>query len=214
MVFKKEIERLRGLSGILFTHLRNPEAWGWVSDLNGDGVFRVKDVRNLLDEFFLPRADVPTSRVPYVMRFLKTLLTYSSIVLWLEISISNLRTLIMEEGFSVVNLVYLGGIPLNVWSRETFTRIGKKWGEALDIEDNVDSSFGRKRLCIKTKLPLSILESFKVIFKGKVYMVRAKEMEYTSDEDSDVGPQKVPDCYGIRLVSNSYQIDGIDFFRA
>nr|GEZ24496.1 RNA-directed DNA polymerase, eukaryota, reverse transcriptase zinc-binding domain protein [Tanacetum cinerariifolium] len=32
----------------------------WVSDLNGDGVFRVNDVRNLLDEFFLPRADVPT----------------------------------------------------------------------------------------------------------------------------------------------------------
>nr|GFC31345.1 RNA-directed DNA polymerase, eukaryota [Tanacetum cinerariifolium] len=90
-------------------------------------------------------------------------------------SISNLRTLIMEEGFSVVNLVYLGGlwmmiecdnvetkanmlqhtgvkswfhvlqndvhdfvrderivwvdikgISLNVWSRETFTRIRKK----------------------------------------------------------------------------------------
>ncbi|GKA49230.1 RNA-directed DNA polymerase, eukaryota, nucleotide-binding alpha-beta plait domain protein [Tanacetum coccineum] len=105
-------------------------------------------------------------------------------------SISNLRTLITKEGFSVVNLVYLGGmwvmiecdnvetkanmiqhtgvkswfhviqnavhdfvsderivwvdiegIPLNIWSRETFTRIGKKWGEALDIEDNVDSSF-------------------------------------------------------------------------
>nr|GEX65200.1 RNA-directed DNA polymerase, eukaryota [Tanacetum cinerariifolium] len=170
-------------------------------------------------------------------------------------SISNLRTLIIEEGFSVVNLVYLGGmwvmiecdnvetkanmlqhtgvkswfhilqndvhdfvsderivwvdiegIPLNVWSRETFTIIGKKKGEALDIKDNVDSSFGRKRLCIQTKLPLSILESFKVIFKGKVYMVRAKElftwsliflgqkeMEYTSDEDSNVGPQKVPD---------------------
>nr|GEZ55943.1 hypothetical protein [Tanacetum cinerariifolium] len=100
-------------------------------------------------------------------------------------SMSNLRTLIMEEGFSVVNLVYLG----------------EKWEEALDIEDNVDSSFGRKRLCIKTKQPLSILESFKVIFKGKAYMVQAKElftwspiflgqkeMEYNSDEDSDVGP--------------------------
>ncbi|GJW61151.1 RNA-directed DNA polymerase, eukaryota [Tanacetum coccineum] len=170
-------------------------------------------------------------------------------------SISNLRTLITEEGFSVVNLVYLGGmwvmiecdnvetkanmiqhtgvkswfhviqnvvhdfvsderivwvdiegIPLNIWSRETFTRIGKKWGEALDIEDNVDSSFGRKRLCIKTNQPLSILESFKVVFKGKVYMVRAKELftwspifvgqkevEYTSDDDSDVGSKKVPD---------------------
>nr|GEU63412.1 RNA-directed DNA polymerase, eukaryota [Tanacetum cinerariifolium] len=32
----------------------------WVSDLNRDGVFRIKDVRNLLDEFFLPRAYVPT----------------------------------------------------------------------------------------------------------------------------------------------------------
>nr|GEU55068.1 RNA-directed DNA polymerase, eukaryota [Tanacetum cinerariifolium] len=32
----------------------------WVNDLNGDGVFRVKDLRNLLDEFFLPMADVPT----------------------------------------------------------------------------------------------------------------------------------------------------------
>nr|GEX03505.1 RNA-directed DNA polymerase, eukaryota [Tanacetum cinerariifolium] len=117
-------------------------------------------------------------------------------------SISNLRTLIMEEGFSVVNLVYLGGlwVMIECDNMETkanmlqHTRVKSwfqvlqnvvhdfnsderiVWGEALDIEDNVDSSFGRKRLCIKTKLPLSILESFKVIFK-----------------DSDVGPQKVPD---------------------
>nr|GEV54565.1 RNA-directed DNA polymerase, eukaryota [Tanacetum cinerariifolium] len=81
-------------------------------------------------------------------------------------SIPNLRTLLMDEGFSDVKLMYLRGIPLNVWSRETFMRIGKKWGEMLDIEDNVDSSFGRRRLCIKTKQPLSILESFKIIFKG------------------------------------------------
>nr|GEX27840.1 RNA-directed DNA polymerase, eukaryota [Tanacetum cinerariifolium] len=137
-------------------------------------------------------------------------------------SISNLRTLIMEEGFSVVNLVYLGGLWVMIECDNVETKANmlqhtgvKSWfhvlqntvhGEALDIEDNVDSSFGRKRLCIKTKLPLSILESFKVIFKGKVYMVRAKElftwnpillgqkeMEYTSDEDYDVGPQKVPD---------------------
>nr|GEZ06889.1 hypothetical protein [Tanacetum cinerariifolium] len=58
-------------------------------------------------------------------------------------SISNLRTLIMEEGFYVVNLVYIGGL----W--ELFT-----WNP---------------------------------IFLGQ------KEMEYTSDDDSDVGPQKVPD---------------------
>nr|GEU31655.1 hypothetical protein [Tanacetum cinerariifolium] len=88
-------------------------------------------------------------------------------------SIPNLRTLLVDEGFSDVKLKYLGGIPLNVWSRETFMRIGKKWGETLDIEDNVDSSFGRKRLCIKTKKPVSILESFKIIFKGKLLLVHA-----------------------------------------
>ncbi|GJY45428.1 hypothetical protein Tco_0434491, partial [Tanacetum coccineum] len=32
----------------------------WVWDMNGDGVFRVKDVRNLLDETFLPKSDSPT----------------------------------------------------------------------------------------------------------------------------------------------------------
>ncbi|GKE45983.1 hypothetical protein Tco_1473267, partial [Tanacetum coccineum] len=151
-------------------------------------------------------------------------------------SISNLRALIMDEGFYVGNLIYLGGmwvmiecenvelktkmmqhtgvkswfqvihnatldfvsderivlvdierIPLNVWSRETFKRIGKKWGDVMDIEDNVSDSFGRKRICIKTKQPLSILESFKVIFKGQ------KEGDDLSDDDSDVGSKQTPE---------------------
>ncbi|GJT07206.1 RNA-directed DNA polymerase, eukaryota [Tanacetum coccineum] len=51
--------------------------------------------------------------------------------------------------------VDIEGIPLNLWSLETFTRIAKKWGEVVDIEDNVDSSFGRKRICMSsTKLIL------------------------------------------------------------
>ncbi|GJS40795.1 RNA-directed DNA polymerase, eukaryota [Tanacetum coccineum] len=62
------------------------------------------------------------------------------------------------------------------WSRETFAKIGNKWGEALDIEDNFGSSFARKRLYILTKQPESILEKFKVIFKGKVFVARAKEL--------------------------------------
>nr|GEW99249.1 hypothetical protein [Tanacetum cinerariifolium] len=108
-------------------------------------------------------------------------------------SISNLRTLIMEKGFSVVNLVYHRGVKS--WFH-VLQNVVHDFGEALDIEDNVDSSFGRKHLCIKTKLPLSILESF----KGQ------KEMEYTSGEDSDVGPQKVPD----RSQFSSIPINHID----
>nr|GEZ14461.1 RNA-directed DNA polymerase, eukaryota [Tanacetum cinerariifolium] len=38
----------------------------WICDLNGDGIFRVKDVRNLLDEFFLSRVNVPTRWVNVV----------------------------------------------------------------------------------------------------------------------------------------------------
>nr|GEU89013.1 RNA-directed DNA polymerase, eukaryota [Tanacetum cinerariifolium] len=49
-------------------------------------------------------------------------------------------------------------------------------GETLDLEDNVDTSFGRKHICIKTNHPVSILESFKIIVKGKVFNVRAKEL--------------------------------------
>nr|GEY72770.1 RNA-directed DNA polymerase, eukaryota [Tanacetum cinerariifolium] len=67
----------------------------------------------------------------------------------------------------------------------------------MDIEENLVSSFARKRLCIKTKQADNIFEKFKVIFKGKVYMARAKELftwtpifldhkesEYISDDDS------------------------------
>ncbi|GJR58586.1 RNA-directed DNA polymerase, eukaryota [Tanacetum coccineum] len=95
-------------------------------------------------------------------------------------SIPNLRALLMDEGFSDVKLMYLGGmwvmfefdkvdtkrivwvdiegIPLNVWSRETFMRIGKKWGETLDIEDNVDSSFGHPNVVKNGGSVLGVLE--------------------------------------------------------
>ncbi|GJX74901.1 RNA-directed DNA polymerase, eukaryota [Tanacetum coccineum] len=68
------------------------------------------------------------------------------------------------------------GVPLHAWSFETFFRIGKKWGEMLNIEDTSVASFGRKRVYILTKNPVSILESFKIIVKGKVFMIRAKEL--------------------------------------
>ncbi|GJY92836.1 RNA-directed DNA polymerase, eukaryota [Tanacetum coccineum] len=71
--------------------------------------------------------------------------------------------------------VDIEGIPLYAWSRETFSRIGNKWGETLDIEDTNETSFGRKRVH-QTKHPVSILKLFKIIVKGKVYMVRAKEL--------------------------------------
>nr|GEW90418.1 RNA-directed DNA polymerase, eukaryota [Tanacetum cinerariifolium] len=78
-------------------------------------------------------------------------------------------------------------------------------GETMDIEENLVSSFARKRLCIKTKQADNILEKFKVIFKRKVYMARAKELftwtlifldhkesEYISDHESLHGAKNKP----------------------
>ncbi|GJT26170.1 RNA-directed DNA polymerase, eukaryota [Tanacetum coccineum] len=55
-----EEQQLEHLVALLDSVILSNSNDKWVSDLNGDGVFRVKDVRNLLDEFFLPRADIPT----------------------------------------------------------------------------------------------------------------------------------------------------------
>nr|GEZ70460.1 RNA-directed DNA polymerase, eukaryota [Tanacetum cinerariifolium] len=122
------------------------------------------------------------------------LINYTRVKSWFHIVQDAVNDFVSEERIVWVDIE---GIPLNAWSRETFVKIGKIWGETLDLEDNSDSSFGRKRLCIKTKHALSILESFKIIIRGKVYMVRAKELftwnpsflthkerEYSSEDES------------------------------
>ncbi|GJU86089.1 RNA-directed DNA polymerase, eukaryota, partial [Tanacetum coccineum] len=48
----------------------------WVWDLNGEGVFRVKDVRILLDECFLPKAPTATRWVKYVPIKIKIVLVH------------------------------------------------------------------------------------------------------------------------------------------
>ncbi|GKG27546.1 hypothetical protein Tco_0405873, partial [Tanacetum coccineum] len=93
--------------------------------------------------------------------------------------------------------VDIEGIHLHLWSRDTFIKIGSKWGATMDIEENLVNSFAHKRLCIKANVAGNILENFKVIFKGRVYLVRAKELfawtpsfieskdsGYSSDDDS------------------------------
>nr|GEX03940.1 RNA-directed DNA polymerase, eukaryota [Tanacetum cinerariifolium] len=116
--------------------------------------------------------------------------------------------------------VDIEGIPLNVWSRETFMRIGKKWGETLDIEDNIDSYFGRKRLCIKTKQLVSILKSFKIIFKendqgAKEFssFVNAKVMNNSREVYQEINRESV-DPNGETIVSGDFnEVRSIDEIR-
>ncbi|GKB90106.1 RNA-directed DNA polymerase, eukaryota [Tanacetum coccineum] len=124
----------------------------------------------------------------------KNLMKHTGICSWFHVIQDVSQDFVSDER---VVWVDIEGIPLHAWKRDTFLKIGKKWGETLDIEESADTSFGRKRLCIITKHPSSILETFKVIVKGRVFMVRAKELfmwnpsflavkeqVYVSDNDS------------------------------
>lgn len=72
--------------------------------------------------------------------------------------------------------VDIEGVTLHAWSYNTFKKIGSKWGEMLDLEESKDALFARKRICIKTKQEDNILEKFKITIRGKVFVVRAKEL--------------------------------------
>nr|GFC42953.1 RNA-directed DNA polymerase, eukaryota [Tanacetum cinerariifolium] len=65
---------------------------------------------------------------------------------------------------------------MDAWSSNTFHKIGSMWGEVLELGDCKDECFARKRLCIKTNRDDNILEKFKIIVKGKSFVVRAKEL--------------------------------------
>ncbi|GJV04848.1 hypothetical protein Tco_1338417 [Tanacetum coccineum] len=75
-------------------------------------------------------------------------------------------------------IVWVGieGIPLHARTMNTYKKIGLKWGDVMSMEDPVDSALYQKRLCVKMEEASIIFESFKVIVQGKVYWVRAKEV--------------------------------------
>ncbi|GJY29847.1 RNA-directed DNA polymerase, eukaryota [Tanacetum coccineum] len=68
----------------------------WIWDLNGDGEFCVKDVRNLLDATFLPKADSPT-------RWIKTIPIKVNIFAWKDLAHLLLRC---DLAIEVTRLVY------------------------------------------------------------------------------------------------------------
>ncbi|GJV53935.1 RNA-directed DNA polymerase, eukaryota, reverse transcriptase zinc-binding domain protein, partial [Tanacetum coccineum] len=86
--------------------------------------------------------------------------------------------------------VEVEGVPSKLWSDNTFNRIATKWGELLDIDDQDEMCFHSKRLCIYTKTKKNIFEEFKIIFRGKVFWIRAKEApgwvsDFTDENDDE-----------------------------
>ncbi|GJU59803.1 RNA-directed DNA polymerase, eukaryota [Tanacetum coccineum] len=102
------------------------------------------------------------------------------------------------------------GIPFKLWTDNSFKRIAARWGELLSVDDQEDSCFHSKRLCVHTRYTRSISEDFKIIHRGKVHWIRAKETPgwvpdfEEENEEEDIGDansnedadRKGPNFYG------------------
>nr|GEZ38466.1 hypothetical protein [Tanacetum cinerariifolium] len=133
-------------------------------------------------------------------------------------SINNLRVLLHNEGFMDIEIVYLGGLWVMIklgsaktklkFMKHTGLLLGSQWGEVMELEDGNEDLFSRKRLCIKTKHSNNILDSFKIIVKGKVFHIRAKELFVWSPSFKEV--PEVVHCSDDESVKNEADINVVN----
>ncbi|PWA89860.1 hypothetical protein CTI12_AA106450 [Artemisia annua] len=96
----------------------------------------------------------------------------TSVVSWFSHLQQATHNVFIEERAIWVNI---DGVPLKVWSKNTFKRIASKWGELIYDDDQEEMYFHNKRICVLTKFTEPISETFKIIVQGRVFWVRAKE---------------------------------------
>nr|GFB64375.1 UvrD-like helicase, ATP-binding domain, P-loop containing nucleoside triphosphate hydrolase [Tanacetum cinerariifolium] len=91
---------------------------------------------------------------------------------WFSQIIQASKEFVIDERITSVDIE---GIPLNLWSESTFNRIAAKWGKMLYLEKLDEGCLYSKRLCILTTEKSNILETFKVIHKGKRFSKNVEE---------------------------------------
>nr|GEZ64918.1 RNA-directed DNA polymerase, eukaryota, reverse transcriptase zinc-binding domain protein [Tanacetum cinerariifolium] len=88
------------------------------------------------------------------------------------------------------------GVSFKFWTTKTFSKIATKWGKLLEVDDLEENCYHSRRICVYTKILSNIFENFKIVFKGKVFQLRAKEVpgwepEFLEFEDEDEMSDKV-----------------------
>ncbi|GKA81332.1 RNA-directed DNA polymerase, eukaryota [Tanacetum coccineum] len=87
---------------------------------------------------------------------------------WFSLLIQASKEFVIDERITWVDIE---GIPLKLWSESTFNRIAAKWGKMLYLEKLDEGCLYSKRLCILTTGKSNILETFKIIHKGKRFLL-------------------------------------------
>nr|GEW34794.1 RNA-directed DNA polymerase, eukaryota, reverse transcriptase zinc-binding domain protein [Tanacetum cinerariifolium] len=117
------------LLSLLGTFTLSPSIDRWVSDLNGEGSFRVKDFRSFLDDLFLPSSNMTT-------RWVKCVPTKVNVFVWR----ARLERLPTRDNLAK------RGVPIdsNLWSwaKGDVPLSGKKWRKGASMVDQ-----NRVRLC-------------------------------------------------------------------
>nr|GEW86575.1 nucleotide-binding alpha-beta plait domain-containing protein [Tanacetum cinerariifolium] len=86
--------------------------------------------------------------------------------------------------------VKIEGVPCKWWSKNTFNRIASRWGNLLNAKELDEGGYHNNRLCIRTKINMAVVESFKMVYRGKTCWVCAIEVprwvpDFKDDCDDD-----------------------------
>ncbi|GJY95970.1 hypothetical protein Tco_0512331 [Tanacetum coccineum] len=96
--------------------------------------------------------------------------------------------------------VDIEGVPLHAWSRPTFCKIGSKWGEVMELEENNNDYFARKRLCELFVWSSSFKEVHEAVYCSYDDSVKGDDVQnvVTSKQDNlevDSDGEAVPDSF-------------------
>ncbi|GJT36558.1 DIE2/ALG10 family protein [Tanacetum coccineum] len=101
------------------------------------------------------------------------------------------------------------GIPIKLWTSNSFKKIASKWGLYLNEEMTEEHSYHSKRLCILTKRLENIYETVKITYQGKIYWIRAKEIsgwipefEEQNEDESDMDSEQLDEGFQTNFDGN------------
>ncbi|GJY38388.1 RNA-directed DNA polymerase, eukaryota, reverse transcriptase zinc-binding domain protein [Tanacetum coccineum] len=94
--------------------------------------------------------------------------------------------------------VDIEGVPLKMWSDNTFKRIASKWGTLIHVDSHEDGNFYTKRICINTNITSNILESFKIIYRDE---------ELEGDSDTEAVPDIIFDDASIHINAENASVE-------
>nr|GEW97644.1 RNA-directed DNA polymerase, eukaryota [Tanacetum cinerariifolium] len=109
-----------------------------------------------------------------------------------------------------VTWVDIEGVPLSLWSQNTFARISSKWGEMLYEEDKNELYLHRKRICIKTTLKKIFSNRLKLLLKGEVMSNEKEDNKGEMDDKQSEDPFNIYELLNKKKLNDNEDVQSED----